>query len=294
MIASMTGFARDAGSHGVIAWAWEMKSVNGRSLDVRVRVPPGYDAVGEEARKLVSGLIGRGTVHVGLTIHRADSRRAPVRINADVLLALADAVKALPPDLPFAPATLDGLLQVRGVIEADEADDTALLAELQPLLTASAQAAARALVEARKLEGQALLAVVSAQMARMRELVHAIEHHPARSVEAIRERLRAQVDALLEGQAALDANRLHQEAALLATRADVREELDRLQAHIVACEELLAQGGGIGRKLDFLAQEFGREASTLCAKANHVELSRFGLDLRAVVDQFREQAQNVE
>jgi uncharacterized protein (TIGR00255 family) len=294
MISSMTGFAREAGTAGSLTWAWELKSVNGRNLDVRVRVPPGFDAVGEEARKQVSAALTRGAVQVGLTVQQVDARRTSVRINTDVLMSLAEAIRTLPPALPFQPATMDGLLQVRGVVEVDDSDDQDLGAQLQPDLVAAVSRAASALALARRQEGAALNEVLRGQLARMRELVGQVEDHPARTVDAIRARLAGQVQALMDGQASLDPARLYQEAVLLATRADVREELDRLKAHIDASAALLAEGGAIGRKLDFLAQEFGREASTLCAKANHVELSRIGLELRALVDQFREQAQNVE
>jgi uncharacterized protein (TIGR00255 family) len=294
MISSMTGFAREAGSSGTVSWAWEVKSVNGRNLDVRVRVPPGFDAVGEEARKLVAGCLTRGSVQIGLTVQRLEARRAAVRINTDVLTSLAGALASLPAELPFSPATMDGLLQVRGVVEVDDQEDQSLSADLQTSLVAAMAKASQALVLARQQEGAALHDVLSQQLASMRDLVTRVEDHPARTTEVIRARLQAQVAALLDGQTALDANRLYQEAAILATRADVREELDRLSSHVDATRELLAQGGAIGRKLDFLAQEFGREASTLCAKANHVELSRIGLELRALVDQFREQVQNVE
>ncbi|MGL4441824.1 MAG: YicC/YloC family endoribonuclease [Bosea sp. (in: a-proteobacteria)] len=290
----MTGFAREAGSLGTVSWAWEAKSVNGRNLDVRVRVPPGFDAVGDEARKLVSGLMARGSIQIGLTVQRLDVRRAAVRINTDVLNSIASALASLPASMPFSPATMDGLLQVRGVVEVDDQDDQTLSEEIQAGLVAAIGKVARALVTARQQEGSALLDILSQQLASMVELVRSVEQHPARTSEAIRGRLQSQVAAILDGQTSLDVGRLYQEAALLATRADVREELDRLSAHIVSTKELLAQGGAIGRKLDFLSQEFGREASTLCAKANHVELSRIGLELRALVDQFREQVQNVE
>ena len=294
MIASMTGFARDAGSSGTVTWAWECKSVNGRNLDVRVRVPPGFDAIGEEARKIVSARTTRGSIQVGLTIQKTEARRGAVRINAEVLSSLVASLKALPSDIGLQSATLDGLLQVRGVVEVDDQDEADLSISLHAELAASAKTAAEAFATARLREGTALGTLLGDQLSAMRALVGAFERHPSRSVEAIRVRLQNQVSALLSGQHGLDVARLHQEAALLATRADVREELDRLGAHIEASAELLTQGGAIGRKLDFLAQEFGREASTLCAKANDVELSRIGLDLRALVDQFREQAQNVE
>ena len=294
MMSSMTGFSREAGSFGAFAWAWEIKSVNGRNLDVRVRVPPGFDAAGEDARKIVSAAIVRGAVQVGLTIQRAEARRSSVRINRDVLMSLVEALQALPPGLAVQPATMDGLLQVRGVVEADDQDDQAMTAELQAALSQGVKAATASFVAARQQEGSALADVLARQLARMQALVDEVEHHPARTVDAIRARLQSQVAAIMAGSPSVDPARLHQEAALLATKADVREELDRLGAHITASKDLFAQGGAIGRKLDFLAQEFGREASTLCAKANGIALSQIGLELRAVVDQFREQAQNVE
>ena len=294
MISSMTGFSREAGSIGAFAWAWEIKSVNGRNLDVRVRVPPGFDAAGEEARKIVSAAIVRGAVQIGLTIQRAEARKSAVRINTDVLMSLVDALKALPPDLTVQPATMDGLLQVRGVVEADEQEDQTVTAALQSALSQGIKAATSSFVAARQHEGAALADVLIGQLAQMQSLVDAVEHHPARTVDAIRARLQSQVAAIMAGGPALDPSRLHQEAALLATKADVREELDRLGAHVAASKDLFALGGTIGRKLDFLAQEFGREASTLCAKANGIALSQLGLELRALVDQFREQAQNVE
>ncbi len=294
MISSMTGFSREAGSFGAIGWAWEIKSVNGRNLDVRVRVPLGFEAVGEEARKIVAASIARGAVQVGLTVQRAEARRASVRINADVLSSLLEALKAVPPNLSVKPATMDGLLHVRGVVEADEHEDQSITAELQDVLERSAKAATRSFVAARQDEGAALSEVLGKQLMSMQSLVDEVERHPARTVDAIRAKLQSQVAAIMAGGLSLDPARLHQEAALLATKADVREELDRLGAHIAAAKELFALGGAIGRKLDFLAQEFGREASTLCAKANGVALSQLGLELRAVVDQFREQAQNVE
>jgi uncharacterized protein (TIGR00255 family) len=294
MISSMTGFAREAGSFGAVGWAWELKSVNGRNLDVRVRVPPGFDVVGEEVRKIISGLLTRGSVQVSLTIQRLEIRRAAVRINTDVLTSLAGALATLPASLPFSPPTMDGLLLVRGVVEVDDQEEQALGADMQAELVAAAGRVATALLLARQHEGAALFGVLSQQLVTMRKLVASVERHPARTTDAIKARLKAQVAALVDGHATLDANRLYQEVALLATRADVREELDRLAAHIDATGKLLGEGGAVGRKLDFLAQEFGREASTLCAKANHVDLSRIGLELRALVDQFREQVQNVE
>lgn len=291
-IQSMTGFAREAGVTSVHAWAWEIRSVNGRGLDVRVRVPPGFEAVSESARKRLTGAFARGTLHVNLTIS-SDAAPARPRINQEALAGLIEAAGKMTLPAGVGPATLDGLLAIRGVVEiAEEGEDVpGLLAA--PVL-AGLERAVVALEAARLAEGRALENVINGQLATIARLADEAEVHPGRTVEAIRARLATQVQALLDASPALEPQRLHQEAALLAVRADIREEIDRLQAHVAALRVLLGQGGAIGRKLDFLAQEFGREASTLCAKAGDPGLSRIGLDLRTTVDQLREQVQNVE
>lgn len=291
ILSSMTGFARAAGITGPVQWAWEVRSVNGRGLDVRLRVPNGYDAVGEVARTALQKTLSRGQCQLNLTMTRPEA--APrVRINEALLGQLAAAVARVPRPDGMAPASLDGLLSIRGVVEADEepgADAEALAHDL-------AEGVVRLvtdLVEARRAEGRQLRAVIEGQLGEMARLRQAAEDCPARKPEAVRARLAATVATLLAA-GSLDPDRLHQEAVLLAAKADVREELDRLQAHLASAADLLAAGGAIGRKLDFLAQELGREANTLCAKANDITLSRIGLDLKAVVEQFREQVQNVE
>ncbi|WP_332686790.1 YicC/YloC family endoribonuclease [Bosea sp. (in: a-proteobacteria)] len=291
-IESMTGFAREAGTVATHAFAWEVRSVNGRGLDVRVRVPPGFELFSEAARKQMAAAFSRGTLHVNLAITSAAAPARP-RINHEALAALLDAAGRVALPAGIAPASLDGLLAIRGVVEIAEESDDALSALEGPVLAALERLVA-ALKQARLAEGQALETVIAGHLATIAWLTGEAEHHPARSVEAVRARLSAQLAALLETSAPLEPQRLHQEAALLAVRADIREEIDRLHAHVAGLRELLAQGGPIGRKLDFLAQEFGREASTLCAKAGDPGLSRIGLDLRTTVDQLREQVQNVE
>jgi uncharacterized protein (TIGR00255 family) len=290
----MTGFAREAGITGPYQWAWEIKTVNGRGLEVRVRTPPGFDAVGEEARSLILKALTRGQGQLTLSLTR-QATTPRVRVNRDVLQSLVAAIGSL--DLPAGvqPATLDGLLAVRGVVEVeDEAVDQSHDEALPTALRAAVERLVQGLKAARLGEGQALAEVLRQHLATVERLVGEAEAAPARQPEAIRARLTAQLDQLLEGRSALDPDRLHQEAVLIAARADIREELDRLRAHIEAARALLADGSGVGRRLDFLAQEFGREANTLCAKANDVSLSRIGLDLKAVIEQFREQVQNVE
>lgn len=290
-IASMTGFARAAGTTGAVQWLWEIRTVNGRGLDIRVRVPGGFEAAGEAARAALSKALARGQCQLGLTLTRPDTA-ARVRIDEALLADLAASVARVPRPAGIAPATLDGLLSVRGVVEI-EAEGPADPDALNRDLVDGAQALVADLVAARRTEGASLHAIVGGQLAEIARLTQAAEDCPARRPEAVRARLQASIAALTDGTG-LDPDRLHQEALLLAAKADVREELDRLRAHGAAANDLLAAGGAIGRRLDFLAQELGREANTLCAKANDIALSRIGLDLKAVVEQFREQVQNVE
>ncbi len=291
-IESMTGFARAAGTVGIHAFAWEIRSVNGRGLDIRVRVPPGLEVLAEAARKRLTGAFSRGTLHVNLQV-TSDAGPPRPRINEAALAALLQAVERLPASAIVTPPSYDGLLAIRGVVElADEGEDTLTVVE-KPVL-AGLEEVVSGLKEARASEGRALEAVLRGHLDTIARLTKEAEAHPARGVDAIRERIAAQVGLLLEASQALDPQRLHQEAALLAVKADIREEIDRLDAHVAALRLLLDQGGPIGRKLDFLSQEFGREASTLCAKAGDAGLSRIGLELRTVVDQMREQVQNVE
>ncbi|SCX88897.1 YicC/YloC family endoribonuclease [Microvirga guangxiensis] len=293
-IASMTGFAREAGVTGAYQWAWEIKTVNGRGLEVRVRTPSGLDAIGEEARGQILKALARGQGQLNLSISKASST-PKLRVNQDVLQSLLAAIGGLALPDNVKPASLDGLLSVRGVVELDEdavdpGQDEALAAALRSGISKLIEA----LKAARLKEGQALAIVLNQQLDAIAALVNEAEACPARQPDAIRARLEAQIAELLEGKSALDPARLHQEAVLIAARADIREEIDRLRAHVEAARGLLQEGGGVGRRLDFLAQEFGREANTLCAKANDVSLSRIGLELKAVIEQFREQVQNVE
>jgi uncharacterized protein (TIGR00255 family) len=293
-IASMTGFAREAGATGPHQWAWELKTVNGRGLEVRVRTPAGFDAVGEEARGQILKALTRGQGQLNLSLSKA-ATTTRVRVNREVLQSLVEAMAGLELPETVKPASLDGLLGVRGVVEIeDEAADPGHDAALAEALRAGIARLIEALQAARSAEGQALAGVIAGQLDTIARLVDEAEAHPGRRPEAIRTKLEAQIAQIMEGNSGLDPARLHQEAVLIAARADIREELDRLRAHVDSARALLQEGGPVGRRLDFLAQEFGREANTLCAKANDVSLSRIGLDLKAVVEQFREQVQNVE
>lgn len=291
---SMTGFAREAGATGPHVWAWELKSVNGRGLDVRVRAPQGFEAAGEDARQQITGRFSRGQFQLNLAVSLKPGP-AKVTVNAEALQSVVRATAAVELPASVRPASLDGLLALRGIVQIEDgaggqADEAALGRDL----SAAAARLVAALAAARGQEGAALAAIIGRQIAEVERLVGAAESHPARQPDAIRARLEAQVTSLLGTAAPLDPTRLHQEAAILATRADIREELDRLRAHVAAAQDLLSSPGAVGRRLDFLAQEFGREGNTLCAKANDASLSRIGLELKAVIEQFREQVQNVE
>ena len=294
-LASMTGFARVSGASADARWVWEIRSVNAKGLDLRLRLPAGFDEVEQSARAVAQARLKRGSVQASLTLDR-DAGGGEVRINEGALAAILSAAAAISERVPGAAApTIDGLLAQRGVVEFVEGveDDEARAALIEAISSDFANAMSQ-LERARAGEGAALEALLNERIARIEELVRAADACPARRPEAVRKRLAEQVAALLGTGVALDADRLHQEAALLASKADVREEIDRLFAHIEAARALIAEGVGVGRRLDFLAQEFGRESNTLCAKSNDRSLTAIGLELKAVVEQFREQVQNVE
>jgi uncharacterized protein (TIGR00255 family) len=290
----MTGFARADGSANGTRWTWEIRSVNGKGLDIRLRLPAGFERLDPPARERCAGQLTRGNIQSTLTIV-SDASAARIRINEDVLGEVLAAMQKIGGRIDVQPPTLDGILSIRGVVEAaDNELDEAARAALDLEILKSFDRTLADLVVMRAREGQAIGNVLGARLSEIARLVRAAEASPARRPEAIRARLAEQVAALLDAAPALDPDRLHQEAVLLATKADIREEIDRLDAHVVAATEMLAEGGPVGRRLDFLAQEFGRETNTLCAKANDRTLTAIGLELKAVVDQLREQIQNLE
>jgi uncharacterized protein (TIGR00255 family) len=292
-IASMTGFARAATSAGPWRLSWELKSVNAKGLDARLRLPPPFDAIEPDARARLARKLIRGTIHATLAAQR-DTAMPEARINQDLLRELIAACAGIPLPERIAPATLDGLLALRGVVEIiDAADDEATILPARASALDLLDAALDSLVAMRQSEGGALALVLTARLEKIAALTQAADICPARKPEAIQARL-AQSLAVLAGNTNFDQNRLHQEALMLAAKADIREELDRLSAHTAAARELLAKGGAAGRRLDFLAQEFSREANTLCAKSNDASLTGLGLELRVEIEQFREQIQNIE
>lgn len=289
----MTGFARAGGSADGYRWTWEIRSVNGKGLDVRMRLPAGFERLDVEARQHCSGRLARGNVQATLSVAGEAANR--IRINEDVLAEVLDVMQKVAGRIDAQPPTLDGVLAIRGVVEATESEiDEAARVRLDAGILASLDHALDDLVAARAREGEAIGSILKARLAEIGSLVRAADASPARTPEAIRTRIAEQVAALLDAAPALDPDRLHQEAVLLATKADIREEIDRLDAHVSAASDLLKQGGPVGRRLDFLAQEFGRETNTLCAKSNDRALTAIGLELKAVVDQLREQIQNLE
>ena len=293
-LASMTGFARAHGAFGPWNYVWELKSVNSKGLDIRLRIPPGFDAVEVRARAAVAVKIARGTCSANLSAKRADAAGA-VRIDRVALDRLLSALDDVPLHANLRPASLDGLLMLRGVVEVVEPEDSeAERATLEARMLAHLDEALTELTVSRAAEGAALATALRKRIDRIAELTEAADRLPSRQPEAVRARLKQQIALLVENADAFDPQRLHQEAVLLAVKADIREELDRLSAHVASARGLLSSGGPIGRRLDFLAQEFSRETNTLCAKSNDSALTAIGLDLKIEVEQWREQVQNIE
>ncbi|KAB2873215.1 MAG: YicC family protein [Pseudorhodoplanes sp.] len=293
-LSSMTGFARRHGASGGYAWSWELKSVNGKGLDVRLRIPPGWDAVEVPVRAKAAGTLSRGNIYANLAVTREGA--APVvRVNEPVLAAVLAAMNSLAGRIDARPPRLDGVLGLRGVIDiVDEEESEESRRAAEAAIVASFEAAVGELNAMRRHEGEALGALLTARLAEIAELSQRAEAVPGRRPEAIKQKLGDQIALLLDQSNRFDPDRLHQEALLLAAKADVREELDRLAAHVAQARKLIADGGAVGRRLDFLAQELNRESNTLCAKSNDVELTNIGLALKTVVEQFREQVQNLE
>lgn len=290
-LSGMTGFGRADGAAGDWSWSVEARSVNGRGLEVRFRGPPGFDNLERLAKAAAQARFSRGQVTVGVQARRAESAAA-VRVNEAVLARYADLARRLAAD-GAAPPTADGLLALRGVLEAPEdADDAEARAAVEAAMAASVDAALDALQDSRRREGAQLLPLIEAFVERIEALVARAEQEAAAQVEAVRDRFARRMAELAPDAPGLD-ERVFLEAAALATKADVREELDRLVAHVASARALLQQPPA-GRKLDFLMQEFMREANTLCSKSATTALTGIGLDLKAVIEQLREQVQNVE
>jgi len=294
-IKSMTGFARADGQSNGATWAFELRSVNGRGLDLRFRLPPGHDGLEARARDIALKRLARGSVSVNVDLVRALAL-PEIRLNEAALsqvIAAAERVRGL---TGGAPASVEGLLGIRGVLEiADRSESVEVHEARQAAMVETFERALDGLIEARGREGARLAAVIEGYLAEIERHVGLVEAAPSRQPDAISRRLAEQIQRLTAASSvALDPQRLHQEAVLLASKADVEEELQRLRMHLASARELLAGGMPAGRQLDFLTQEFNREANTLCSKANDPDTSRSGLAMKVVIDQMREQVANIE
>lgn len=292
---SMTGFARSVADYEGIFIAWEVKSVNGKSTDVRLRLPQGFERLETAARQAVQKRFARGNFQATLNVDRAVGTRPQPIVNEAFLRDVAGLALRLQEQFGVAPATADGLLALRGVLDIPEpVESEEARASLDAAVVATLDNALAGLEAARAGEGAALVGLLCGHIDAIEKLVLAAEADPSRDPLTIRAKLAEQVGLLLAASSSLDESRLHAEAAFLATKADIREEIDRLKTHVVSARALLASRGAVGRKLDFLAQEFNRESNTLCSKSNAASVTAIGLELKAVVDQFREQVQNLE
>ncbi len=291
-ITSMTGFARTEGALNETRWTWEIKSVNGRGLEPRFRLPPGYDFLESDLRKLLAERFSRGSFNAFLSLKGAavDGAFAVNRAALESAIKLIEEIRLrIDCDRPRP----EGVLALRGVVDQETAlDDEDSRAELAEKLKATFRVCVGDLVKARRREGEALEALISVQLTSIAALTAVARASTDAKLETIRARIAQQLAELLAG--AVPEGRLAEEAAMLAVRADIREELDRLDAHVEAGRALLNDAGAVGRRLDFLTQEFNREANTLCSKAQDMGLKRVGLDLKTTIDQMREQVQNVE
>jgi uncharacterized protein (TIGR00255 family) len=293
-IVSMTGFAEAHGARGPLRWRWEIKSVNGKGLELRLRTPPGFDSIETAARLLANERFRRGNLQASLNLEAPDGPRG-LRIDPVALAAAVKIAREVADETGLAPARVDGLLALRGVIVQDDAIaiDPNERADRDAAIIESLAIAMDQLRRARRTEGAKLAQVLNDILNEIERLRGEAAGLASAQPAALRDRLAAQIKDLL-GANTIPEDRLAQEAALLAVRADIREELDRLHAHVVEARALMGSGEAIGRKLDFLSQEFNREANTLCSKSPDIQLTRIGLALKAAIDQFREQAQNVE
>ncbi|WEX89585.1 YicC family protein [Sinorhizobium garamanticum] len=291
---SMTGFARREGSSGRHRWAWELRSVNGKGLDIRLRLPQGLERFEPDCRRLASEYFARGNLQIGLNVSGGEAAVEAV-INQGALSAVLRLREQLGDLVDPAPLKFDTLLSIRGIVDFREPEESeSERAGRDADILSGLALALGDLRSMREEEGAALGQILLAHVDRIEQLTASVESDPSRSPSAIAERLAQQVALIMEGASSLDRERLHAEVALLATKADLREEIDRLGSHVAAARDLLAKGGPVGRKLDFLAQEFNRESNTICSKSNAAAVSAAGIELKVVIDQFREQVQNLE
>lgn len=290
----MTGFARAEGAVGDFGWTWELKSVNGRNLDVRCRFPAGYEHLDGFVRTRTAEAVKRGNLAVTLTVDDAASQ-GRLTVNREALQQILDVIAEFGGKISSEPPRLDGILALKGVLDVELPKlDEAETAKRTETLQRGFAKAIDGLSEMRKVEGKRLADLCAAHLKEIERLCKAAAESAGAQPLAIREKVQKQFAELLQGLTPLNEERLAQEAAVLAGKADVREELDRLTAHIAAARDLMAKGGAVGRKLDFLCQEFNREANTLCSKSADIGLTNIGIELKAAIEQLREQIQNIE
>lgn len=293
-LSSMTGFARSHGASGPYTFEWELKSVNAKGFDFRMRLPPGWDEIETTARKRATELLSRGTVYANLSIKRSGASSL-IRVNDEVLASILKVAKDIAAKTGAAPPSVDGLLAIKGVIDVVEPEsDEAELKVANDAVAVGFEQALQSLIEMRRREGVALGQILAQRMNEIEGLAEKAEKAPGRKPEAIKARLAEQVAVLLDTSDRFDPDRLSHEAVMIAAKADIREELDRIASHIAQTRDMLVKGGAVGRRLDFLAQEFNREVNTTCSKSNDVELTNIGLEMKNAVEQFREQVQNLE
>jgi len=294
-VSSMTGFGRASGHQDDANWIWEIRSVNNRGLDIRLRLPQGAEELEARLREKIGQHIKRGSISVNLSLKLPEAG-VDLQLNEALLLRLAEIAERARSLTGYQePAPLAALLNMKGVIETgDSAAEPSGLAPFSDALMSSFNEALDELIGARQAEGNRLERILRDKLEEIHALTQAAAASPDRGPEAIAERLRGQIERILSESDHFDEARLHQEAVLIATKADIEEELKRLHAHVEAASDLVASGDPVGRKLEFLAQEFQREANTLCSKSNATEITRIGLRLKSAIDQVREQVQNVE
>ena len=297
MIRSMTGFATDRGSHAPFSWMWELRAVNGKGLDMRLRVPDWVTGLEAGLRAQISATAARGNISCNLRLNREEGA-ATLAVNEAQLNSVLDAMqqietRAMDAGLSLAPSNAGDIVSLRGVLEqaAPEQED---MAGLCALLLEDFKAVVQDFDKMRASEGAALEKVLNSQLGEVTELTREAAAIAQTRKDEMATTLRRNLQRVLDNTDGVDEGRLAQELAMIAVKSDITEEIDRLYAHVDAAYLLLAQDGAVGRKLDFLMQEFNREANTLCSKAQHTELTRCGLALKAVIDQMREQVQNVE
>jgi len=296
LINSMTGFASGTAAHSPFSWTWELRSVNAKGLDLRLRVPDWVEGLETALRGVLGKRLGRGSVSLSLKLTREEGAGA-LSLNEGVLSSVLEGMRqieetAMQAGVSLTPASAADVLAIRGVMETRTTQDDTVALRAQ--LLADFDSVVEQFLEMRAAEGRALDEILTRQIDQIDALTGQASAVIETRSDDMERSLRAALDKVLQNYADTDEQRVAQELAVIAVKSDVTEELDRLTAHVAAARELMAQDGPVGRKLDFLMQEFNREANTLCSKSQHTDLTRVGLELKTVIDQMREQVQNVE